>query len=44
MSQLTATYIDLIQTIGVIVIFGFAAYAVKEILLRVDESHIKLEG
>ena len=43
MNHLTATYIDFIQTIGVIVIFGVAAYAVKEMLLRVEKVQIKIE-
>ena len=43
MSRLTAIYIDFIQEIGVIVIFGLAASAVKEILFRVEKAHIKLE-
>ena len=43
MSHLTATYIDFVQTIGEIVIFAVAAYAVKEILLRVEKVQIKVE-
>ena len=43
MNYMTATYIDFIQTIGVIVIFGVATYAVKEILLRVENTHINPE-
>ena len=43
MNHLTATYIDFVQTIGVILIFGVAAYAVKEILLRVEKVEIKVE-
>ena len=43
MNYLTATYIDYIQTIGVIVIFGVAAYAVKEILLRIEKAQINIE-
>ena len=43
MNHLTATYIDFIQTIGVIVIFGVVAYAVKEMLLRVEKAQIKIE-
>ena len=43
MNHLTATYIDFVQTIGVIVIFGVGAYAVKEMLLRVEKAHIKIE-
>ena len=43
MNHLTATYIDFIQTIGVIVILGFVAYAVKEMLLRVEKAQIKVE-
>ncbi len=41
MNHLTATYIDFVQTIGVIVIFGVAAYAVKGMLLRVEKVKIK---
>ena len=43
MNHLTATYIDFIQTIGVIMIFGVAAYAFKEMLLRVEKAQIKVE-
>ena len=43
MSYLTATYIDFIQTIGVLVIFGVAAYAVKKMLLSVEKVQIKVE-
>ncbi len=43
MNHLTATYIDFIQTIGVILIFGVAAYAVKEMLLRVEKVQIKIK-
>ena len=37
MNHLTATYIDFIQTIGVLVIFGVAAYAVKKMLLKYEQ-------
>ena len=43
MNHLIATYIDFIQTIGVIVIFAVAAYAVKEMFLRVEKAQIKVE-
>ncbi len=43
MNHLTATYIDFIQTIGVIVIFAVAAYAVKKMFLRVEKAQIKVE-
>ena len=43
MNHLTATYIDFIQTIGVIVIFGVAAYTLKEMLLRVEKAQINIE-
>ncbi len=43
MNHLTATYIDFIQTIGVIVILGVAAYAVKGILLGVEKAQINIE-
>ena len=43
MNHLTATYIDFVQTIGVILIFAVAAYAVKEMLLRVEKVIIKVE-
>ena len=42
MNHLTATYIDFVQTIGVIVIFGVAS-AVKEMILRVEKAQIKIE-
>ena len=37
MNYLTARYIDFIQTIGVLVIFGFTAYAVKQILHKAEQ-------
>ena len=37
MNHLTATYIDFIQTIGVLVIFSVAAYAVKKMLLKAEQ-------
>ena len=43
MNHLTATYIDFIQAIGVLVIFGVAAYAVKQMLLSVEKVQIKVE-
>ena len=43
MNHLTATYIDIVQTIGVLMIFGVAAYAVKEMILRVEKAQIKVE-
>ncbi len=43
MNHLTATYIDFIQTIGVLVIFGVAAYAIKQMLLSVEKVQIKIE-
>ena len=43
MNHLTATYIDFIQTIGVLVIFGVAAYAIKQMLLSVEKVQVKVE-
>ena len=43
MNHLTATYIDFVQNIGVLMIFGVATYAVKEMLLRVEKAQIKIE-
>ena len=43
MNHLTATYIDFVQSIGVLLIFAVAAYAVKEMLLRVEKVQIKVE-
>ena len=43
MNHLTATYIDFIQTIGVLVIICVAAYAVKQMLLSVEKVQIKVE-
>ena len=43
MNHLTATYIDFIQTIGVLIIFGVAAYAVKQMLLSVEKVQVKVE-
>ncbi len=37
MNDLTATYIDFIQTIGVLVIFGVAAYVVKQMLFQAEQ-------
>ena len=43
MNHLTATYIDFVQSIGVLLIFFVAAYAVKEMLLRVEKVQIKIK-
>ena len=43
MNHLIATYIDFIQTISVLVIFGVAAYAVKQMLLSVEKVQVKVE-
>ena len=43
MNQLTDTYIDFVQIIGVILIFAVAVYAFKEMLLRVEKAQIKIE-
>ena len=43
MNHLTAISIDFAQTIGVIVLFGVAAYAINEMLLRVEKVQIKIE-
>ena len=40
MNYLSSTYIDFIQDIGVLLIFGVAAYAVKQMLLK-DEQRIE---
>ena len=40
MNHLSATYIDFIQTGGLLMIFGVAAYAVKKMLLK-DEQQIE---
>ena len=44
MNHLTATYIDFVQTIGVILIFALAAYAVKEMLLRVEKVGVQTKS
>ncbi len=38
MNHLTVTYISFIQTIGVLMIFGVAAYAVKQMLLKAEQQ------
>jgi len=43
MNHLTATYIDFVQSIGVLLIFIVATYAVKDMLLRVEKAQIKIE-
>jgi len=40
MNHLTATYIDFIQSIGILIIFGVVAYAVKQMLLK-DEQRVE---
>jgi len=37
MNHLTAIYIDFLQTIGVLVIFAVASYAVKQMLLKPEQ-------
>ncbi len=43
MNHLTATYIDFVQNIGVILIFGITAYVIKEMLLHIEKTQIKVE-
>ena len=47
MNNLTATYIDFIQTIGGLIIFAVAAYTVIQILLkdkqRIEKVDVKIE-
>ena len=47
MNHISATYIDFIQTIGALVIFGVAAYAVKEMLStakqRIERVDVRFE-
>ena len=43
MNYLTATYIDFIQTFGVLMIFGVAAYAVKQMLLKAEQRIEKID-
>ncbi len=37
MNHLTATYIDFIQTTGVLISLGVAAYVVKQMLLKAEQ-------
>ena len=43
MNDLTAVYIDSIQAIGLIVIFGVAAYSVKQMLFKIEEPIVKAD-
>ena len=43
MNHLTATYIDFIQTVGVLMIFGIAAYALKQMLLKREQRIVKVD-
>ncbi len=43
MNHVTATYIDFIQSIGIIVIFGIAFYAIKESLFGIRKVKVKIE-
>ena len=47
MNHTLATYIDFVQSLGVVVLFGGAAYTIKEIFLktekRVDKVNIRIE-
>tara|TARA_Y100001968_G_C19025840_1_gene557381 strand:+ start:444 stop:581 length:138 start_codon:yes stop_codon:yes gene_type:complete len=44
---MTATYIDLVQTVGIIMIFAVAAYAIKQMLVksehRIEEVDVRIE-
>ena len=37
MNQLTATYINFIQTVGVLMVFCVGAYVVKQMLLKAEQ-------
>ena len=47
MNHALATYIDFVQSLGVVVLIGGAAYTAKQILLqtdkRVDKVNIRIE-
>ena len=47
MNHLTATYIDFIQTVGVLAIFAFVAYAIKQMLYkaeqRIEKVNVRIE-
>lgn len=47
MSNFAATYVDFVQAIGALVIFGVAAYAIKKMLLNgqklIDEPDIRVK-
>jgi len=48
MNDFAATYVVFVQSIGVLVIFGVAAYAIKKMLLKghnpIDEPDIQVEA
>ncbi len=47
MNTFAATYVVFVQAIGALVIFGVAAYAIKQMLLKlqkpIDEPDIRVE-
>ena len=43
MNHLTSTYINFIQTIGVLVIFTVVAYSVKQMLLKAEQRIEKVD-
>ena len=43
MNHLTATYIDFVQTLGVILIFGVAAYAINQMLNKTEKQIIEVK-
>ena len=47
MNHFTATYIDFIQSIGLLVIFAVAVYEVKQIMLKaespIEEVDVRIE-
>ena len=43
MSHSLATYIDFVQSLGVVALLGFASYAIKQIFFRVEQKVEEVE-
>lgn len=43
MNHTLATYIDFVQSLAVVLIIGFAAYSLKQILVKVEKKIVKAE-
>tara|TARA_Y100001968_G_C19133698_1_gene608028 strand:+ start:203 stop:349 length:147 start_codon:yes stop_codon:yes gene_type:complete len=43
MNHFLATYIDFLQSLGVVIVIGFIAYSIKNILFKVEQRIEEVE-